>query len=248
MKHNLKRVFALVMVIFTCVTMCIPAFATDHLAEGTMPENGNVELAPLSTTTLAPYFSEEDAELIVSETNEMIKEQTAKGFKYVGSTISVSETPNSVYGASASNNPYYVEVKDYYTSDPVTVNNSSHGMRYWLDVAWNVYIGATTKYTWVAATILGVEPSAFMSTWQQGDRLVNTTTNVYHRRCYKMYNEVMDMDVWYYETKKLIATEYLDCYTIDAKGNPYRDENSQDFTRYTEHYFQSSWETAENSV
>ena len=41
--------------------------------------------------------------------------------------------------------------------------------------------------------------------------------------------------------KKLVATEYVDCYTVDAAGNPYRDEKSQTFTRYTEHYFQSDW-------
>ncbi len=241
MSRYLKRATALLMLAITCMTMCMPAFAVDYLEAATISKVDSVELVPLTTTTLEPYFSAEDAERLVEETNEMIREQKTKGYKYVGSTISVSEMPNGVYGASASNDPYYVEVQDYYTSEPKTINDSTRGMRYWLDVAWNVYIGKTTKYVWVAATILGVEPSAFMSTWQAGDRLVNATTNVYHRRCYKMYNEVMDMDVWYYETKKLIATEYVDCYTVDSEGRPYRASDDESFIRYTEHYSQEDW-------
>lgn len=241
MKGYLMRVTTMLSLMVICVTMCIPALAADHLDEGLTTELKSTELATLTTDSLEAYFSKEDAKTLIEETNKMIVEQAEKGFKYIGSTISVSERPYSVNGTSTSNDPYYVEVQDHYTSKPKTINDSSHGMKYWLDVAWNVYLGATTKYTWVAATILGVEPSAFMSSWQKGDRLVNTTTNVYHRRCYKMYNEVQDRDEWYYETKKLVATEYVDCYTVDAAGNPYRDEKSQTFTRYTEHYFQSDW-------
>lgn len=241
MKCCLKRVTALFMLIAIGVTMCIPSMAAEYSDEDLTTELESTELAPLTTALLEPYFAEKDAETLINETNAMIAEQAEKGFQYMGSTISVSASPYSVNGVSASNDPYYVEVQDYFTSEPKTLNDSSRGMRYWLDVVWNVYIGATTKYTWVAATVLGVEPSAFMSTWQAGDRLVNTTTNVYHRRCYKMYNEMMDMDVWYYETRKLVATEYVDCYTVDSAGNPFREEDSESFTEYTEHYFQAAW-------
>lgn len=140
-----------------------------------------------------------------------------------------------------SHTPYYVNVKDTYTSDPVVLNDSSAGMWYWLDVAWNVYVGVKTKYAWIAATVLGIEPSAFSSTYRSGDTLTNTTTKVYNRKCYYMYNNHSEHDVLYYETYKLVITEYVDLYTSTGDGNPYRESGEETFTFYTEHYDDTAW-------
>ena len=56
-----------------------------------------------------------------------------------------------------------------------------------------------------------------------------------------MYNEIMDMDVWYYETQQLHVTVYEDLYTVDANNYPFREEESETRTFYTEHYFDDEW-------
>ena len=56
-----------------------------------------------------------------------------------------------------------------------------------------------------------------------------------------MYNDHSDHDVLYYETYKLVITEYVDLYTSTNDGTPYRDSGSETYTFYTEHYNDTAW-------
>lgn len=192
----------------------------------------NLDMVEVS---LEDVFSTEQIVIFNQETEKMKDEEAKRGYTLVSSQVLIPAT------TTLSNDPYYVTVIDTYTSDPVVLNDTSKGMRYWLDVAWNVYIGTTTKYSWIAATILGVEPSAFYTSYREGDTLTNTTAKTYYRRCYKMHNEILEIDDWYYETRKLVVKEYVDLYTFTTDGNSYRDSDSKDYTFYTEHYFNTDW-------
>lgn len=197
---------------------------------------------------LEKNFSDEELERLEGERAEQDEIESKNGFTERKTEIIVSKDNNifesniqTLNNVNIGDSIYYVEVVDTYTGKEEILNNSSKGMAYWVDVAWNLAIGSTTKYVWKATTILGINPSNFLSTYKPGDKLASTKTKVVRRRCYKKYNPILKYDVWYLETRSETIKNYVDLYTFNKNNESYRNSKTDTKTFYSENYSNTTW-------
>ena len=122
-----------------------------------------------------------------------------------------------------------------YTSETEELSKSKYGMAHWLDVAWNLAIGSKTKYVWKAATILGINPSNFLSKYHRGEALKRTYQRTYRDILYYGKNSRNEVHPCI-RVSKLILTTYVDLYTSTKTGSAYRKSSSSKKSYYTEHY------------
>lgn len=221
------------------------AYASDN-------KNSTIEINnysdPNTENILEQNFSDEELKILETERNNQDKIEAKNGFTERTTDIIVSKDNNiSTSDIQARSNVYigdsiyYVDVVDTYTSKEEILNKSTKGMSYWLDVTWNLAIGSTTKYLWKATTILGLNPSNFLSTYKSGDKLSSTRTKVVKRRCYKKYNSILKYDVWYLETRSETIKNYVDLYTFDKSNNSIRKSNTDTKTFYSKNYSNTTW-------
>ncbi|WP_300379831.1 hypothetical protein [Clostridium sp.] len=182
-------------------------------------------------------FSESQIKSLLQDTLNQDEDESANGLTRIASIVVKPIIKEK--GLSYS----WVDIVDTYTGKEEILNSSSRGMAYWLDVTWNLVIGNTTKYFWQASTILGLNPSNFMSNYKSGDKLSSTKTKVITRRIYKKYHPVMNLEMFYVETKKQVVKNYVDLYTFDKYNNSVRVSQTDTQTFYTEHYFDPTWIT-----
>ncbi len=120
------------------------------------------------------------------------------------------------------------------------LTDNTTGIKTLLDITWNVVIGVKTKYFWIAATVLGLNPSNFFSKYQQGDVLRKSETFVYNDKYYCYFDE--NNDYWpVLRTSQLNLSVWLDLITHTTDGLPYRDSGVTSGTFYTEHYYDQEW-------
>ncbi|WP_337575296.1 hypothetical protein [Fournierella sp.] len=227
----MKRFVSLLLTVTLSFLFIIPA----HAAE---PSSKLVDLSdPASKEILDEFFVEEDLNTFIEDSKELIEENTSDGLLYTGSTISFVPATRAA-GSDIS----VVKVSDHFVQKtPTILNDSSHGMSYWLDVVWNIVIGTKTKHAWKAATVLGVEPSMFDSKWHEGDLLQNTTAKDIDRYFYKMYNSIQNEERAYYQTEESFYTEYVDVYTVDLNGKSFRASGDYRHSYRTEHFNDEDW-------
>ncbi len=185
-------------------------------------------------------FSNEDLKKIESAE---AKDET-DGFKKVEEIIFEVKQPKSVYSKSASSHPDGIKRIDkvrLYVDGPVTLNKNNHGMKYWLDVSWNLIIGTYTQKAWKAATILGLNPSNFLPTADPGDKLTRTYQKVYRDYYYTKYNPLQHKDNLYVRTSALELTTYLDLYTVDKNNKAVRCSEHSENKYYTQYYGNGTW-------
>lgn len=197
---------------------------------------------------LEKNFSKAELMILEAERKEQDKIEAENGFTNRTTNVIVSK-PQKNYGTYSNNkigigdSIYYVTVVDTYTGREEVLNelDKRFGLAHWLDVSWNVAIGTQTKYFWIAATVIGVNPSDFSSNYKRGEKLSSTKTKVVSRRCYKKYNPTRRMDVWYLETQNVTIKNYVDLYAFDKNNNSIRKSNTDTKTFYSEHYFDTNW-------
>lgn len=122
-----------------------------------------------------------------------------------------------------------------YTTE-TKVLNKQKGLAAVLDIAWNLTIGSKTKYVWKACTILGVNPSNFMTTKYNGDLL--TQTYQYKYEDYWYYG-ISNMDGKSYPgfiTSHLTLTNSVSCYGFTKSKKAFQRHKSVTKHYYTKNY------------
>lgn len=231
-----RKIVGIMILFAMCLSLGMCAFADESFLD-----SNTIYIQNWSTVQpqqLSSFFTVDEAAEFISETNALIEKEEAQGFTHVGTELKIQ--PQRIYSASQAE-PYYVTVTDTFTSETDIVQDEGFSLREGLERVGNVILGLQSKWIWIPAAILGIDASDVLGGYREGDQLKETVQKVYNRRCYKMYNEIMDMDVWYYETQQLHVTVYEDLYTVDANNYPFREEESETRTFYTEHYFDDEW-------
>jgi hypothetical protein len=204
-------------------------------------KEANISLSDITVVDETKVFSEEQLQKMKEEDDEMLK----RGLKKVEAVYfinnNLTKTSNTFGVNATSSDLKWVDGVRQYNSQTTTLNNSSKGMRYWLDVAWNLVIGSTTKYIWKAATIFALNPSNFLPNGVSGDSLTNHYQYVYYDRMYQMQNP-RDSN-WYncVRISRLELTNYVDLYTLDVNNKAVRKSTSTTTSYYTKHYPDYNW-------
>ena len=232
----IRKIVGIIILFAICLSL-----GTSVFADASFLDSNEIYIQSWSNVQpqqLSNFFAADDAAVFISETNALIEKEEALGFTHVGTELKIQ--PRRTYSDSQAD-PYYVTVTDTFTSETDIVNDEGFSIREALVRAGNIILGLQSKWIWIPAAILGVDASDFHSDYRSGDQLKETVQKVYNRRCYKMYNEILDMDDWYYETQQLHVKVYEDLYTVDANNFPVREEDYESRTFYTEHYFDDEW-------
>lgn len=244
----MKKFFSSTLLIFSLVVtlsmqMCSISFA--------YASNNNSKILVYDSKAndiLKENFSKEELRKLEAERKEQDRIEAENGFikRTTEVIISQPEAKNYIMKSRSNNKVsigdsiYYVNVIDTYTGKEEILNKSSKGMAYWLDVTWNLTIGKT-KHLWKACTVLGLNPSNFLSDYEPGDKLSSNKTKVVARRCYKKYNPTMKKDMWYLETRSETIKNYVDLYTFDKNHKSVRKSKTDTKTFYSYHYSDTNW-------
>lgn len=211
------------------VLSCVPAFAEETSISN---EDSNYYTYE---STIENEFSIEEIEILNSEQNLIDSSFSEAGFTRSATKVTVSKSRNRA------DNVYYVTLQDTYHKAPTVQNNVYNGMKYFLGVAYSFVLDAINlRWTSTAASILGVDANSFSSNYIEGDMLTSSATVIYTRRCYKTYQPMAGMDIWYYTTQKADMTTYFDLYT-QLNGQAYRKSESESRTKLSKKWSSNTW-------
>lgn len=237
---RLKKINISFMICILLVTSFSSSYALSGGNENSLSKN-------ISSNELSDIFSSKELDKLNQESYKQDLEQKNNGFTKTSTEIKVENNNTSklspfLMSKSSSNDAITcVTLTDNYTGKEKILNDKSSGMAHFLDVTWNITIGAQTKKFWVASTILNLNPSNFFTTYMTGDKLSSTESKVIERKCYKKYNSIQKTSVWYVETRKVTIKNYVDLYTIDKNKKSIRKSGTDTVQATSEHYSNSAW-------
>ena len=220
----MKKIYGLALVL----TMFFAVLPASISAE----EYGNIDCTEMTNEKC--YFTDEEKDFLSKQEKEM----NNLGYKLKERNVKVQTAPStrSINGITRNT------VQNVYTSDTVNRSDSRKGMKYLIDVAFNFYIdrlGQRLSFVSVASNVLNVSPSSLMSTWQKGDKLTSTESDVITDVFYRGYDGI-GVERSFFVTEKTVAKVYWDLYTV-AYGQPVRDSNDDTNTFTTVHYYDTNY-------
>lgn len=211
-------------------------------------EQSNINLEDIVLVDKNAVFSDDELDKMEEEDQKLeakglVKDSEVFYIKSNDSSFNLNPKANVAavggYDTIIYNTRSYTSVSE--KADGVT------GMATLLDITFNIWIGSVTKVAWKATTLLGLNPSSFMTSYYTGDLLTETNQFIYNDKYYCMYDK--DKQYWpLVRTTQLNLATYVDLYTRTSAGTPYRDSEVLYSTKYTSHYNDTSWILSEVAV
>ncbi len=169
------------------------------------------------------------------DTEEYDREMFEQGFIKTEEKIYVVESkePRSVDAVTTR----VVIDENSYNKPAKQLNSKKYGMRHWLDVAFTLTIGEGPKIVSTAATILGVNASAFLPEWRSGDMLEESESKILREKWVQVKTESGYVNAG--RATKEDITVYVDLRTtkeVNGSLQSYRDSNEKEYQNITKNY------------